>query len=376
MEIIIAKNILLTALTRVQTIVEKSSIMPITSNALLTAKEDYLTVSATNLEIGLIARYNKVAVKKAGTISVHAKKLFEIVRELPDEHEIIIKEKENYHIEITSNAVCFNILGLPPEEFPAFFIQEIKDYSEWETEKIRNMIDVTAFSISSDDTRINIAGAYVEKEGPHTLRMVTTDGYRLSMIDEPIQESFPLEDGILIPSKGISELRKILNDKKDEKKLLAKVIKNSLLIKIAEIEIYIRLIDKKFPEYKYIIPQPGENEIIIKTEKEKIKPALKRMSIIASENKRPVNFKFSDQRLQISTEDSEFGSVHETIVMNETVPVDISFSINGRYFLDMLNAIDDDVQIEINKEDKNKPIIFHPIAKSNATFIIMPMMSE
>ncbi len=376
MEIIIAKHILLTALARIQTIVEKSSIMPITSNALLTAKGDALTVSATNLEIGLIARYNNVGVKTAGTISVHAKKLFEIVRELPDDQEIVIKEKQNYHIEITSNAVCFTILGLPPEEFPAFFIQETKDYYEWETEKIRNMIDVTAFSISSDETRINIAGAYIEKQEPNTLRMVTTDGYRLSMIDEQIQEPFPLEDGILIPGKGISELRKILSDKKEEKKLSVKIIKNSLLIKIAEIEIYIRLIDKKFPEYKYIIPQPGENEIKIKTEKEKIKPALKRMSIIAGENKRPVNFKFTDQRLQISTEDSELGSVHETIAMREAVPADISFSINGRYLLDILNAIDDDVMIEINKNDKNKPIVFHPITKSSATFIIMPMMSE
>ena len=83
-------------------------------------------------------------------------------------------------------------------------------------------------------------------------------------------------------------------------------------------EVYIRLIDKKFPEYKYIIPQPGENEITVKAEKEKIKPALKRMSIIASENKRPVNFKLNGKQIEISTEDSELGSVNEIIEMEET----------------------------------------------------------
>ena len=376
MKIITSKNTLLIALARIQTIVEKSSIMPITANALLTAKDNYLTVSATNLEIGLIARYNDITVQQEGTISVNAKKIFEIVRELPDEQEIMINEQENYHIEISSNTVRFNILGLPPEDFPAFFIQETTGYSEWEAEKIKNMIDFTSFSISNDETRINIAGAYVEKGESSRIRMVTTDGYRLSMIDEDMAVSLPLTEGILIPNKGISELRKILTDKKEEKKILVKIIKNSLSIKIAEMEIYIRLIDKKFPEYKYIIPQPGENEVKVKTEKEKIKPALKRMSIIASENKRPVNFKLKDNQLEISTEDSELGSVNEIIEMKEPITKEIFFTINGRYFLDILNAIDDDVIIEINMVDKNKPIVFHPVTKSNTTYIIMPMMSE
>ena len=136
------------------------------------------------------------------------------------------------------------------------------------------------------------------------------------------------------------------------------------------------LIDKKFPEYKYIIPQPGENEITVKAEKEKIKPALKRMSIIASENKRPVNFKLNGKQIEISTEDSELGSVNEIIEMEEAIKKEILFSINGRYFLDILNAIDDDVLLEINLVDKNKPIVFHPVTKSNTTYIIMPMMSE
>jgi DNA polymerase-3 subunit beta len=376
MKIITSKNTLLVALSRIQTIVEKSSIMPITANALLTAKDNCLTVSATNLEIGLIARYKEITIQKEGIISVNAKKLFEIVRELPDEQEIIINEKENYHIEIISNKVRFNILGLPPEDFPAFFVQEKTGYSEWEAEKIKNMIDFTSFSISNDETRINIAGAYVEQGENSRIRMVTTDGYRLSMIDEDMAVTVPLTEGILIPHKGISELRKILTDKKEEIKILVKIIKNSLSIKIAEMEVYIRLIDKKFPEYKYIIPQPGENEITVKAEKEKIKPALKRMSIIASENKRPVNFKLNGKQIEISTEDSELGSVNEIIEMEENIKKEILFSINGRYFLDILNAIDDDVLLEINLVDKNKPIVFHPVTKSNTTYIIMPMMSE
>jgi DNA polymerase-3 subunit beta len=120
MKIVINKNILLLALSRIQSVVEKSSIMPITANALITAKENQLTVSATNLEIGMIAHYKEVTIKKEGTLSVNARKFFEIVRELPEE-EITIDEKDNYHIEITSSKVRFNIIGLPPEDFPLFF---------------------------------------------------------------------------------------------------------------------------------------------------------------------------------------------------------------------------------------------------------------
>jgi DNA polymerase III subunit beta len=375
MKINIHKNVLLLALSRVQSIVEKSSIMPITANALITAKDRQLTVSATNLEIGMIAHYNDVTIEKEGTLSVNARKLFEIIRELPEE-TITITEKENYHIDITSNTVHFNIVGLPPEDFPLFFIQDSSAYSTWNAEKIKNMIDYTSFSISGDETRINIAGAYIEQLEDNKLRMVTTDGYRLSMIEEETGESLSVKEGILIPHKGISELRKILSDKKEEAEVFIKAIKNSLSIKIGEIELFIRLIEKKFPEYKYIIPPAGENELKIKAEKDKIKSALRRMSIIASENKRPVTFSFKDKKLELSTEDSELGSVLETIDQESQIKKSFSFSINGKYFLDILNAVDDDVMMEINTSDKNKPLIFHPLNKINSTYIIMPMLSE
>jgi len=375
MKIIINKNILLLALSRIQSVVEKSSIMPITANALITAKENQLTVSATNLEIGMIAHYNEVIIKKEGTLSVNARKFFEIIRELPEE-EITIDEKDNYHIEITSSKVRFNIIGLPPEDFPLFFQQDTTAYSQWETEKIKMMIDYTAFSMSGDETRINIAGAFIERLEENKLRMVTTDGYRLSMIDEKIGDQISLTEGILISYKGIIELRKVLADKKEEKHILVKVIKNSLSIKIGEIELFIRLIEKKFPEYKYIIPPAGENELKIVAQKDKIKSALRRMSIIASENKRPVSFNFKDNILELSTEDNEVGSVQEKVEIEEAVKKSISFSINGKYFLDILNAVDDDVMMEINASDKNKPLIFHPLLKINSTYIIMPMLSE
>jgi DNA polymerase III subunit beta len=375
MKIIINKSVLLLALSRIQSIVEKSSIMPITANALITAKDRQLTVSATNLEIGMIAHYNEITIEKEGTLSVNARKFFEIIRELPEEN-ITITEKENYHIDITSNTVHFNIIGLPPEDFPLFFQQDSSPYSQWETEKIKHMIDYTAFSISGDETRINIAGAFIERLEDNKQRMVTTDGYRLSMIEEEIGEPLAVSEGILIPHKGIIELRKILSDKKEEKKVYIKAIKNSLSIKIGEIEIFIRLIEKKFPEYKYIIPPAGENELKIKAEKDKIKSALRRMSIIASENKRPVTFNFKDKKLELSTEDSELGSVQESIEQEKEVKKGFSFSINGKYFLDILNAVDDDVMMEINSSDKNKPLILHPLTKSNSTYIIMPMLSE
>ncbi|MCX5894793.1 MAG: DNA polymerase III subunit beta [Proteobacteria bacterium] len=375
MKIIISQNTLLLALTRIQSIVEKSSIIPITANALIVAKNASLTVSATNLEIGMIANYKNINIEKEGKIFINAKKFFEIIKELPDE-DITITEKENYHIEVNCKKVTFNILGLPPEDFPLFSQQEPVPYIEWETEKLKKMIDYTSFSISIDETRMNINGAFIEKLEDGKVRMVTTDGYRLSMVDENISGEFPFNGGFLISQKGITELRKIISDKKEETKLSIMIIKNSLLIKLGEVELYIRLIEKKFPEYKYIIQQAEKNDIKIKVIKNNIKAALKRMSIIANENKRPVRFNFKNNIIEIFTEDSELGSVYEIIEMEEKIKNNFSFSINGKYFLDILQAVDDDVIININVSDKNKPILFNPISKIKATYIIMPMLSD
>jgi len=292
MKITATKKTLSTALSRIQGIVEKSSIKPIISNALIKAGNEGISVSATNLQIGMRATYKEVKVEKEGTISVNARKLFEIVKELP-EGEITLTEKENYWIEITCGKdLKFNIIGLPPEDFPVFIKEEKKEFVEWSTEKIIEMIYLTSFSISRDEANPSINGAFIENIEGNKTRMVSTDGYRLSIADEELERNKLLDEGLLIPQKAVLELNKILIEKKEEKSLFVMATSNSLLIKISEVEFSIRLIDKKFPDYKVIVPGEGYKKIEAYIEKDKLRSALKRMSIISNENNRPVFFSF------------------------------------------------------------------------------------
>jgi len=375
MKIKAPKNSLLKALSRIQGIVEKTSIKPITANVLISAMGSELSFAATNLQIGMVAKYSDVEIIKEGKVSLNARKLFEIIKELPDA-EIILSEHENYRITISCGKdLNFNLIGLPSEDFPTFANDDEENFVDWKTSKLIKMLDLTSFSMSKDETKLNINGAYVEAGETNTTRIVTTDGYRLSIMEDVLGTAFPLNKGLIIPQKGITELNKILQEKKSEEKTISIMAnKNSFVAKVGEVRLYIRLIEKSFPEYKVIIPGPDSKTAELFLEKELLRPTLKRMLIISTENNRPVVFSFKDNLLNIFTEDSELGSVNETLSLKEKIKKAFSLCINCSYLLDILNATEDDIFIEYNSREKDKPIVVRPANKKNITYIIMPMI--
>lgn len=374
MKIKAPKNSLLKALSRIQGIVEKTSIRPITANVLISATNSEVSFAATNLQIGMVAKYSDVEVVKEGKVSLNARKLFEIIKELP-EAEITLSEHENYRMKISCGKdVNFNIIGLPPEDFPSFAKEE-ENFVDWKINKLTKMIDLTSFSMSKDETKLNINGAYLEAGEKDQTRIVTTDGYRLSIMDSALGNAFPLNKGLIIPQKGITELNKILQEKKSENKTVSVMAnKNSFIAKTGEVVIYIRLIEKNFPEYKVIIPGPESKTSELLLEKERLRPTLKRMLIISTENNRPVVFSFKNNSLNIFTEDSELGSVNEVLELKEKIKKEFSLCINCSYLLDILNAAEDDIIIKYSVNEKDKPIVVRPANKNNITYIIMPMI--
>ena len=317
MKIKIQKNVLLSSLSRIQGIVEKNSIRPITSNTLIKAQDKKISVSATNLQIAIKTTNNDIKIEEEGQISVNAKKIFEIIKQLPDK-EINIEEKENYHIHIFSGKTQVDMIGTPPEDFPDFMEEQGEEYISWNKKMFLSMLNATSFSISRDDSKPNICGAFLEPLEDESLRMVTTDGYRLSIVDEKIGK-IKIEEGITIPIKGINEITKILLEEKEEKDIKINLKKNIFVLKIGNIDLFIRLIEKKFPNYKVIIPGEGINKNIISLEKNKTRDALKIMCVIANENNRPVYFNFKEKKLSLKTEDSDFGRALEEISLKEPV---------------------------------------------------------
>jgi DNA polymerase III subunit beta len=366
------------ALSLVQGIVEKNSIKPITANALLEAETfssgDEIFISATNLQTGIRLKCSGIQVEKSGKISVNARKLFEIVKELP-EKEICIEEKENYRVEIScGDDLLFTILGLPPEDFP-FLMKEEESFEIWKKEIFLQMLQWTFFSISKDESKQNICGSHLENIENGCTRIVTTDGYRLSIIDEKPGNQLPLpEEGITIPTKAVYEIIRVINEKKDIKELKVCFSNKMILVYFGEIKFFVRLIEKKFPDYHVIVPGDIYERELILLEKNIIKPALKRISIISDENNSPVLFNFIKNELLIKTEDSDIGNAKEKIILKKEIKKEINFILNCSYVLDILSVSDDDFIIEYNfKEDK--PIVLKPVRfKDKIKYIIMPMV--
>src|SRR6266550_144016 len=197
------------ALYRAQGIVEKKSTMPILASVLLDATEDQkLRVTAFDLEIG-VQTSHPAEVRKPGAVALKHKELYDIVRALP-ERNLVLKREANNRVKLTSGAAEFNIVGQPAEDYPPFPRAEKVGFVAVDPTALLEMIEKTQFAISADETRHNLNGVFFESaEG--SVRMVATDGHRLSLAQRPL-DGFNLKKGVIVPRKGLLELRRLLDE--------------------------------------------------------------------------------------------------------------------------------------------------------------------
>jgi DNA polymerase-3 subunit beta len=244
------------ALARVQGVVEKKTTMPILSHVLIKSNgKDAITVSATDLEIGLTANY-EAKVVKAGAMTVGAKALFDIVRQLP-EQVVSLRAEANQWVNITCGKVKFRIPGMAPESFPSLPRFDDVAFFPVDPKVLRLMIDMVLPSVCVDETRYNLTGAFVEAFGsgdPRTgVRLVATDGHRLATIERELTSKPVMSRPAIIPRKGLGEMMKILADAEGEVRL--GFVENSAVLEAAGRTLTMRLVDGLFPDYKQVLPQ-------------------------------------------------------------------------------------------------------------------------
>jgi DNA polymerase-3 subunit beta len=212
MEFKISKQELMKGLSMTQSAVEKKSTMPILSNVLLKAENKNLKLMATDLEIGVICDH-KAEVITPGSITVNAKTLYDIVRELPDSLVHIVKGKNDW-LELNCGRSNFKVMGLSADEFPN--LPENNDGTSYnlDASTILGMLSKVHFCMSTDENRYNLNGIYIEQpEGKKsTLRMVATDGHRLSLVDKIVEDEWKLPKGVIFPRKGVIELKNLLEN--------------------------------------------------------------------------------------------------------------------------------------------------------------------
>jgi DNA polymerase-3 subunit beta len=369
MEIRIDKDELTRAVSRVQSIIEKRSNMPILSMILLSAQESWIQISATDLEISLQQRI-AAEVAQPGNVTISGRKLFEILKESkhPSVH---IKEKENNWVFISDERARYNLASLSPEEYPAFVEPEDVPMAQLEGELLREMIDKTIYSVTLEEAGFKLSGIFTEKvvrEGKSYLRMVSTDGHRLSLIDKEVKdiEKINLDGGVMIPKKGMAELSKLAS----EGGQLELGFKQSNCVARKENSlIVIRLLESKFPDYGAVIPKKVKG--VVKVKRQDLLDGMKKMIILATETYRGVKVSLDKGVLELVSINPDLGDAQEKLDVDYKGER-LEAGFNPRYFIDVLQNMVTEV-VELGFIDNSSPCVIKGKDDEGFLGLIMPM---
>jgi DNA polymerase III subunit beta len=373
MELKISAQELAKALGRSQGIVEKKSTMPILSHVLIEArKAGQLVVSATDLDLAVSSEH-ACEVVKDGALAVSARHLYEIVRTLP-EQGVTLKKAQNNYLEVRSGPAEFRIVGLPAEDFPALPRFDKVPFVDVDAALLLEMIERTFFAVSTDETRYNLNGVYFEPSAGN-LRLVATDGHRLSLTERAMDASFGLKRGVILPKKGLTELRKLLAEAAEsgEEKPEAKLgfLDNNAIFRRPGVVLSMRLIEGLFPDYKQVIPKAGEK--VVKLGRGRFADTLRRVSLLSSDKAHAVKLDLGKGLLRVLSQNPDLGEA------KEEVPVEyqgdaLKIGFNARYLIEVLAVLkSNDVVLEMADDLSPGVLKGADEADQGFTAVVMPM---
>jgi len=368
MQFSIERFVLLAALQKIQTVVEKKNTIEILGNVLLEARAGQLSLCATALEVGLRV-FVPAEILKEGRTTIGAKHFLDIVKELPAQ-KISLNVQENERIEMRCGRAKFCIPTTPAEQYPSFPKLDDKIYYQAGTVALKEMIDRTHFAASTDATFQHLNGVYFEPLENNLYRMVATEGYRLSLID---QELFfnqpPLERGVIIPKKGLLELRKLLQD---EETVGLAFENGCLFAQLQDSYFFIRFIDGNYLDYRVFLQKKLDR--VVTLDRAAFTSALKRISIFANEKSRAVTLRIQEESLLLLSSQSDAGEGQEEIEASyQGKTLDIAF--NFKYLLENLTVLKSE-QVELHFKDAKTTSILKEVGRPEHTYLIMPMQID
>ncbi len=376
MHVIVSKKDLLRVLARCQGVADKKSTMPVLGNVLLESAQEGLRLSATDLVLAVRGELN-AEVKRPGSVAVGAKDLFERVRMMP-EGQIALEVDDNSTTTIRSitSARRYTIHGVPGEEFPQLPQADDGDWIELDAAVMSRLISSTYFSISTDETRLHLSSALFELED-NRLRMVTTDGHRLSKMEIRAPEVSG-EGSMLIPLKGILELRRLcdeaISDNSSDSAPRLRVLKSgpNVYCELAGFRFSVKLVDAQFPPYQQVIP--SQSASAVRAPRSGLSDALKAVSIAASDRTGGVKITLSPGALRVESESPEAGEGFDEIAVDYD-GAGLTMGLNAKYLLDVLSAVTDD-EVILGMSGELDPAVIRPGGEASDRdylAVVMPM---
>lgn len=361
------KNTLLKEIAVAHEIISSKNVLSILSNILLEVSQNKLTVKATDLKVNFES-FIPVETEEQGTTTVFCEKFLNILRSLPDEVINFHLKGDFLHITNIDGSINFQLNTINPEKFPE--IQDIDNsrYFEFSQKDFIEMITQTIFSVSDDETRYFMNGAFLEKTD-NKLVMVATDGKRLSYISKVITGEIPDFSGIIIPPKVLSMVKKLASG---EGNLFLAVSDKTLYMKFDNQKLSSTLIEGQFPNYNRVIPENQKFKLIVK--KEDFLSALKRVSILAEQRSKRIYLVTETNKIKLRSEESDIGLAQEEVPCRYEGE-SLGFALNYVYLMDPLREMNHE-NMSIHFSEAGKAITLHSEPEKEYFHIIMPMHME
>lgn len=356
-------------LSLAQSVLERKSTRPILENVLLQTRDQEVLVFATDLRVSLVHR-EACAVERPGSMAVPGKKLHEILREMP-RGDVDIDVQENNWVTVSAGKSVFHLPGTAADEYPSF-PSPPDDFLSVDARVFREMLDKTLFAASNDESRLYLCGVYVkawtDESGQALLRMVATDGHRLSLIDRPVASVLePFREGVIIPKKGLGELKMLLDGVEGSFDIIAD--QGRVFARVGSTDLAITLIEGNFPNYQQVVPAESPNGLRIK--RSAFLDALRRVSLLSDQESRSVVLEADGETVALSSADLRMGEAREEIDgIFSGPPLRIAF--NAAYFLDALKVVGgDDIVLSIH--DPLSPCLLRSATDIRFLCVVMPM---
>ncbi len=370
MKVTVEQAALLKALGHVHRVVERRNTIPILANVLLRATDGALSLKATDLDIDVVETI-PAEVARAGTTTIPAHVLHDIVRKLSDGAQVSLdQDEQSGQIILKSGRSRFSLQTLPETDFPDLAAGEMSHRFKIIASDLRTLIEKTQFAISTEETRYYLNGIYlhsVEIDGAPKLRAVATDGHRLALMDvlAPVgAEDLP---GVIVPRKTVVELQKLLSESDAEVGVELSSVK--IRVSAGSVVLTSKLIDGTFPDYARVIPQRNDKFMVV--EREDFARAVDRVSTISSERGRAVKFALDEGKLTLSVNNPDAGQATEELAVDyEAAAIEIGF--NAKYLLDIIGELEGDTAL-VKLADAGSPTVLQDREGAPSLYVLMPM---
>ena len=368
MELVVRKNDLLRELQLFQGIVERKNTIPILANVLMEARGDEVRFLATDLEVGLRSRCS-ASVAKSGSLTLPAKKFYEIIKALPETDIRIAEDKGG--VKVAADRFDSRMQTLPREDFPTLPESAGAASTTLPRAALKEMVAKTQFAITGEDTRYFLNGALFVLR-PDSMSLVATDGHRLALVTVN-RDGRPTKDGdeikAILPKKTLGELARLLME--GEGDISYERGENHLFFHVGDRLLISRMIDGQFPAYERVIPKGNDKRI--EFERDRLTNAVRRVALLSNERSRAVKVQIDRARVDVTSSSPDLGEAKETLPVEYTgAAVQICF--NAQYVLDFLAAVSTDV-VSLELKDEVSQAVMRPVGAEgyDYTYVIMPM---